>query len=354
MVDDKNILAELEEYIGEEKKEEETFREFIERLESDYDVELGRVLDCLEQKIYASREPSQAQRKEARKELETLKGAVEEAEEKGKEEPRPPKKEVEKEKPKAAFPEKVGSKKPEGEDWLTKKKIGAGVIITVAILAGIGLYITTRPQAEFQFSNLQIYPKKAYPGQTVTVLVEVKNTGDLKGNPVCQLKIDGQSFGQKEIKLPPNQSRKVRFSIHTSPLKRGENHAVEVRAIGGGGDVSSGFANFRLSEEEHYESWDSIDSHQLPEWYDNAKLGIFIHFRTDGPYTEAPENYRAEEWVKLIKNAGAKYFVFTAKHVGGWVNWPSEFTTYGADNFYGPHDIVTPLVLNFHTASFVC
>ncbi len=27
--------------------------------------------------------------------------------------------------------------------------------------------------------------------------------------------------------------------------------------------------------------WDSLDSRPLPEWYDQAKIGIFMHF---GPY----------------------------------------------------------------------
>ena len=25
-------------------------------------------------------------------------------------------------------------------------------------------------------------------------------------------------------------------------------------------------------------NWDSLDTHPLPEWYDNAKVGIFIHW----------------------------------------------------------------------------
>jgi len=27
--------------------------------------------------------------------------------------------------------------------------------------------------------------------------------------------------------------------------------------------------------------WDSLDSRPLPDWYDDAKIGIFMHF---GPY----------------------------------------------------------------------
>ena len=38
--------------------------------------------------------------------------------------------------------------------------------------------------------------------------------------------------------------------------------------------------------------WDSLDSRPLPTWYDDAKIGIFMHF---GPYAVPGENYWSKE-----------------------------------------------------------
>ena len=34
--------------------------------------------------------------------------------------------------------------------------------------------------------------------------------------------------------------------------------------------------------------WESLDSRPLPEWYDDAKIGIFMHF---GPYAVPGDRY---------------------------------------------------------------
>ena len=39
------------------------------------------------------------------------------------------------------------------------------------------------------------------------------------------------------------------------------------------------FTNCQQEEEKTYEpTWESIESHPLPQWYDDAKFGIFIHW----------------------------------------------------------------------------
>ena len=97
-------------------------------------------------------------------------------------------------------------------------------------------------------------------------------------------------------------------------------------------------------------TWESLDSRPLPEWYDKAKIGIFIHwgvfsvpsfghsgaaaewfwhnwkrpspdkatvaymqknYRPDFQYTDFGPMFRAElydpfEWAKIIQNSGAK------------------------------------------------
>jgi len=84
------------------------------------------------------------------------------------------------------------------------------------------------------------------------------------------------------------------------------------------------------------------------DWFADAKLGIFIHWgiyavngideswsffngyishedymkQLDG-FTA--ENYKPEEWAKLIKESGAKYAVITSKHHDGVALWESKF-----------------------------
>lgn len=91
------------------------------------------------------------------------------------------------------------------------------------------------------------------------------------------------------------------------------------------------------------------DSNRL-EWFENAKLGIFIHwgiYAVDGtseswafhnkgvPYPTymsqlsgfSASNYRPEEWAKLIKESGAQYAVLTTQHHDGVALWDTKFTT---------------------------
>jgi len=110
-------------------------------------------------------------------------------------------------------------------------------------------------------------------------------------------------------------------------------------------------------------NWSSLDSRPLPDWYDGAKIGIFMHF---GPYSVPgfgsewfwtnwhsgskaytkfmDDNYSpkftyqdfgpqlkmeffdANQFADLVKASGAKYLVFTTKHHDGFTNFPSPYT----------------------------
>ncbi|MBT5427533.1 MAG: alpha-L-fucosidase, partial [Bacteroidetes bacterium] len=115
-------------------------------------------------------------------------------------------------------------------------------------------------------------------------------------------------------------------------------------------------------------TWESIDARPTPEWFQDAKFGVFIcwglysvpawspagqysewyqywlqqkshggqvtdfHNRTYGEDFEfkdfAPmfkaELFDADEWAELFDRAGAKYVVFTTKHHSGYTMWPSK------------------------------
>lgn len=125
----------------------------------------------------------------------------------------------------------------------------------------------------------------------------------------------------------------------------------------------------------HYDpTWQSIDSRPVPQWFTDAKFGIFIHWglysvpawaptkgqvyekyaewywarqnpadkpvgaftefhnKTYGAKTEYQDfvkDFKAElfdpaKWAEIFKQAGAKYIVLTLKHHDGFALWPSE------------------------------
>ncbi|RXG52748.1 Alpha-L-fucosidase [Armadillidium vulgare] len=114
----------------------------------------------------------------------------------------------------------------------------------------------------------------------------------------------------------------------------------------------------------HYEpNWDSLDSRPLPSWYDEAKIGIFLHwgvfsvpsfgsewfwkhlqdqspsyvdfmkknyrpgfkYQDFGPMFTA-EFYNPEEWADIFNASGARYIVLTSKHHEGYTLWPSKYS----------------------------
>ncbi|CAG9585657.1 unnamed protein product [Danaus chrysippus] len=107
--------------------------------------------------------------------------------------------------------------------------------------------------------------------------------------------------------------------------------------------------------------WASLDSRPLPEWFDRAKIGIFLHwglysvpgfgsewfwsnwkggdnktvkfmeanyppgfsYQEFGPMFKA-EFFDPEKWASLFHKAGAKYVVLTSKHHEGYTLFPSK------------------------------
>jgi len=148
----------------------------------------------------------------------------------------------------------------------------------------------------------------------------------------------------------------------------------------------------------------SLDKHPLPQWYDDAKLGIFIHWgrysvpgwatlqhpthdfgnpdylkynpyaewyyntmRIDGSPTQAyhrehygvdynyynfapifdreSQKWNPEQWATVFRDAGAKYVVLTTKHHEGFTLWPSATPnpTLPKDRQHATRDIVGEL-----------
>jgi len=137
-------------------------------------------------------------------------------------------------------------------------------------------------------------------------------------------------------------------------------------------------ANGAIAADRPYEpTWESLDSRESPQWYPDAKFGIFIHwglysvpaFAPRGTYAEwywhakdgdqtgkhqaavgraaatqafhkrvygddvaysdfrdsfTCEMFEPEHWATVFKRSGAKYVVLTSKHHDGYCLWPSK------------------------------
>ncbi|KAK6169310.1 hypothetical protein SNE40_020389 [Patella caerulea] len=111
-------------------------------------------------------------------------------------------------------------------------------------------------------------------------------------------------------------------------------------------------------------NWESLDARPLPSWYDQGKIGIFLHwgvfsvpsygsewfwwqwqgqkipavvdfmkqnYRADFTYADfAPmfkaEFYNPDQWADIFNASGAQYVVLTTKHHEGFCNWPTKYS----------------------------
>lgn len=129
-------------------------------------------------------------------------------------------------------------------------------------------------------------------------------------------------------------------------------------------------------------NWESISkNYQVPDWFRDAKFGIFMHWglysvpahgsewyvkymygNTDfikwhaehfGPQDKfgykdfiplfTCAKFNADQWAALFKKAGAKYIVPTAEHHDGWANWDSDLTEWCAAKMGPKRDLIGEL-----------
>lgn len=145
-------------------------------------------------------------------------------------------------------------------------------------------------------------------------------------------------------------------------------------------DSNQGIGNYEIEY-----SWESIKAHPIPEWFHDAKFGIFIHWGAyavpayttegyaewypnkiykDGPdrvyHTEnygpteqfgykdfipvfKAEKWNPDNWAELFYKAGAKYVVPVAEHHDGFAMWDSDLTHWDAMEKGPKRDIIGEL-----------
>ena len=125
-------------------------------------------------------------------------------------------------------------------------------------------------------------------------------------------------------------------------------------------------------------TWESLSQYEIPEWYIDAKFGIFIHWgpycvpafrnewyprrmylkddpafehhrRTWGEHTEfgykdfipmlTAEKFDAAEWAQLFKDAGARFVMPVAEHHDGFPMYDSDLTEWCAGKMGPKRDI---------------
>ena len=137
-----------------------------------------------------------------------------------------------------------------------------------------------------------------------------------------------------------------------------------------------------MTQKKYEPTWESLLQYEIPEWYINAKFGIFIHWgpycvpafgnewyprrmylegskeyehhrTTYGSHTEfgykdfipmfKAEKFDAEEWAQLFKESGAKFIMPVAEHHDGFPMYDSDLTEWSAAKKGPKRDIIGEL-----------
>lgn len=153
------------------------------------------------------------------------------------------------------------------------------------------------------------------------------------------------------------------------------------------GSSATGIPTISRGAEEPYKpAWDSLKQHTTPEWFEDAKFGIYLHWgiysvpafgnewyphrmyvnveHRKGNYYEyhkthfgdpsefgykdfipmfKAENFKANRWAGLFKKAGAKFAGLVVEHHDGFAMWDSDLTSWDAADMGPKRDIVNEL-----------
>ncbi|RAK78900.1 alpha-L-fucosidase [Aspergillus fijiensis CBS 313.89] len=188
-------------------------------------------------------------------------------------------------------------------------------------------------------------------------------------------------------RLCPGDQKRVNVGVHGTA-----NGTATIQITYRGDILTTQTVDLSLGLTKYTSDLSSLAHHESPEWFDDAKFGIFIHwgpyavpgwgnstpwesyaewlwwytthpaadksstqayrlrtFGRDWNYDDSFANFTAtnfspKAWVDLIAASGAKYFVLTTKHHDGFALFDTGNTTHRNSLHYGPHrDLVGEL-----------
>ena len=147
-----------------------------------------------------------------------------------------------------------------------------------------------------------------------------------------------------------------------------------------------------IAKGKYKDTWESLQQYRVPDWYGDVKFGIFIHWgifsvpafanewysrnmyiqgspeyehhiKTYGPQKDfgykdftpmfKAENFHAEEWAALFKEAGAQYVMPVAEHHDGFQMYDSELSEWNAANMGPKRDVLGELYTAFDKQGLV-
>jgi len=164
----------------------------------------------------------------------------------------------------------------------------------------------------------------------------------------------GNNIGEQDVSMSPSEKNSEKLS--------------EIRKLANAGPFEP--------------EWSSLANYTIPEWYQDAKFGIFIHWgvysvpahngewyprkmyladeeestyhsekygsQTEFGYKDfipmfKAENFDADQWLKIVKNSGAKYIVPVAEHHDGFSMYDNSYTKWDSVEMGPKRDVIQEL-----------
>lgn len=108
-------------------------------------------------------------------------------------------------------------------------------------------------------------------------------------------------------------------------------------------------------------TWESLKQYSVPDWYRDAKFGIFVHWGpqtlagaagspdgTKSPWKELAQKFQGDKFdasqlAELFKKSGARYVVQVAEHHDGYAMYDSSLTPWSSVKLAPKRDFVAEL-----------